>query len=135
MLARSSYEQEYIDACRRQVDAQVAAFTTLASSAPADTVAAFEPTYFNALVVYLEACFLHRTRAVEGKDGNPLNEVRVLTVSLTSGGGRMGTDRTMKLTPATSVLGHAPGDEIAVRRDAFVRLADAFFADLEKRFR
>jgi hypothetical protein len=41
----------------------------------------------------------------------------------------------MTLTPATSVLGSAPVDEIAVRRDTFVRLAEAFSADLEKRFR
>jgi hypothetical protein len=47
----------------------------------------------------------------------------------------METDRTINLTPATSVLGYAPGDGIAVRRDDFVRLSDAFFADLEKRFR
>ena len=75
MLARSTYEQDYIDTCRTQVDAQVKAFTTLVAAAPADAAAAFEPT------------------------------------------------------------GYAPGDRIAVRRDDFVRLADAFFADLEKKFR
>ena len=45
-------------------------------------VDAFVPRFFNGLVLQLDYSFVHRTRNLEGKDGNPLNEVRVLCSSL-----------------------------------------------------
>jgi hypothetical protein len=72
--------------------------------------------------------------AIEKKDGNPLNEVRVLSASMTGNGGRMGADTTIRLDPARSFLGYRVGDEIAVRDEDFGLLARAFFADLEGKF-
>ena len=60
-----------------------------------------------------------------------MNEVRVLCSSLLNGDGVLVADKTIKLAPATSVLGLAAGDPIALREDDFVRLCDAFFAGLE----
>ncbi len=38
----------------------------------------FEAAYFNRAVQFLDYMFVHGLRALEGKEGNPLIEVRVL---------------------------------------------------------
>jgi hypothetical protein len=49
---------------------------------------------------------------MELKDGNPLNEVRVLCNSITTNKGKLCSDKTIKLDPAKSILGFKVGDEI-----------------------
>ena len=138
MLAVNQYPQEFVDAARRQFDAKVEAFRALAAAwagtAAEEQVRTFETVYFNNLVLALEMHFVHRTRTLEKKDGNPLNEVRVLSMSLISNGGTMGVEKSIKIDPAKSVLKYRVGDEIAIREPEFVALAKAFFADLEAKF-
>jgi hypothetical protein len=128
MLAKTSFPRDYLESTRAAIDARVAAFRKLGD------VGDFETVYFNDLVLVLELAFVHRLRNAEGKDGNALNEVRLLAVSLLTNGGRLVADKQVKLRPETSVLGYAAGDEIAVREDGFLRLADAFFAEIAARY-
>ncbi len=95
---------------------------------------AFEPTYFAALLQSLELRFVHRLRAKEGKDGNALNEVRLLAESFISNDGRLLADKQIKLDPERSVLGLNPGDDVVLRRDDFMRLVWAFFLEIETRY-
>jgi len=128
MLAISSYPRDYVDSTRAGIDARVAAFRKLGDTGE------FETVFFNDLVLVLEFAFVHRVRNAEGKDGNALNEVRLLATSLLGNGGRLVADKQIKLKPETSILGYAAGDEIAVREDSFARLADAFFAAIAERY-
>jgi hypothetical protein len=133
MLGMSKYPKSYIDDCRARVDADVSAFKHLAAAAGA-AVKAFEPHFFNNLVLALDAYFVHRVRMLEGKDGNPLNEVRLLCNSLMLHGGILTADKQIKLSAETSVLGYELGDEIAVGEEGFSRLSAAFFAEIESKY-
>jgi hypothetical protein len=86
MLAVKSYSKDYIKACRARTDAQLAAHAALGAAAgkgkARSALVAFEAPFFNDLTLVLESYFVRRTRAIEGKDGNPLNEVRMICVSL-----------------------------------------------------
>jgi hypothetical protein len=86
------------------------------------------------MVLALDEYFVHRLRGQEGKDGNPANEVRLLAASIIENDGRLVADKQIKLPPESSVLGLAAGDEIWIDADAFRRLADGFFAEVEQRF-
>jgi len=139
MLAVKTYSQSYIDTCRSRIEVQLAAYDKLLAAAGSDpsvpaVVDAFEAPFLHNLILVLDASFAHRTRAVEGKDGNPINEVRMLAASILQHDGVLAADKTIRYQPGTSVLGHAVGDEIRVDRDGFGRLSDAYFAEIERRF-
>jgi len=133
VLAAKTYPQDHIDACRARMDAQLATYRTLAASADPAAVEAFAPVLFANLVLALDGGFVHRTRGVEGKDGNPLNEVRMLCTSILQGDVLL-ADSTIKYKPEASVLGLAIGDEIRLDEPGFTRLAEAFHAEIERRF-
>ncbi|MFN8524486.1 MAG: hypothetical protein U0821_15420 [Chloroflexota bacterium] len=136
-----TYPKEYIDSCRARVEADVAAYRSLIAGAPANE---FESRFFNAQVLLLDHMFVHRLAGVEGKDGNPLNEVRALCNSLLLNGGKLQLEKlpgwpnsaggSIKLPAAKSVLGLEPGDDVRLKEADFVRLAAAFFAEIEKRY-
>ena len=143
MLSVKKYDQTYIDACRKRVDAQVSAYRHLLSTARANgangaasfdaAITSFDHAFYNTLVLTLDYSFVHRTRMLELKDGNPLNEVRVLCNSLLSDG-VFTADNAIQLDPAKSVLGYRPGDEIKLNDADFVLLAEAFFGEIEAKF-
>ncbi|HMG99653.1 MAG TPA: hypothetical protein VK546_12075 [Gaiellales bacterium] len=143
MLGVSSYDHDYIEACRARVHSQVAAYNGLleaargnskAAAAPLESaITSFDSVFYNNMVLSLDSYFTHRLRTKEGKDGNPLNEVRVLSASLLNGGALV-ADKTIKLDPAKSLLGYAVGDEIKVGEEGFTRLAKAYFAAVERAY-
>jgi hypothetical protein len=143
MLSMSTYPQDYIDGCRRLVETQLASYRALvaATGAPGDdraglaaAVADFEPRFLDSMLLVLDQLFVHRARAKEGKDGNPLNEVRVLCRSITENDGVMVADKSIKLDPATSVLKYAVGDRIGLTPSDFALIREAYFAEIERRF-
>jgi hypothetical protein len=138
MLGVRTYPRDYIKACRTQTETQVGAMKTLTATArggqTASATAAMEPEFYNNLVIVLDAYFCHRLRSVEGKDGNPLNEVRLLADSLKEHQGIATADRTIRYAAEQSVLHHQIGDAIRLDEPRFTRLAGAFFAEIEGRY-
>jgi len=135
MLAVTTYPSEYIENCRKHMEEQLAAFERLvhASRAPA-AVAGFELLFFGNLVLVLDACFAHRLRSREGKDGNALNEVRLLCRALLHCDGVLTADSTIKYRPAASVLGLEIGGTVELNANQFRDLSRAFFAEIERKY-
>jgi len=141
MLGMKTYAREYIDACRARVDADLLAYRKQVGKAPSKE---FEARFFNNQVLLLDYMFVHRLTGIEGKDGNPLNEVRVLCNSILLNKGKIQVDRLpgwpnsassgIKLPLEKSVLKLNAGDEVKLNENDFVRLSKAFFAELEKRY-
>ena len=104
MLAANKYPQAYVDDCRARIALQMSTYRALAEASPARSLEPFEHQFFNNMVLVLDYLFVHRTRALEKKDGNPLNEVQVLCNSLLNNNGLLAADKQIKLDPATSIL-------------------------------
>ncbi|HEX9339846.1 MAG TPA: hypothetical protein VF992_01560 [Thermoplasmata archaeon] len=141
MLGMKKYPKDYIAACRARVEADLRAYRTQAGKAPSKE---FEARFFNDQVLLLDYMFVHRFTGIEGKDGNPLNEVRILCNSLLLNRGKLQVDKLpgwpnsassgIRLPPEKSVLGLKAGDEVRLSEGDFGRLSKAFFAELEKKF-
>ena len=85
MLSMTTYPKDYIDGCQAKIDRQVAAYKRLRAGTGDDAAGTgFDHVFFNNMVLVLDAYFVHRARALELKDGNPLNEVRVMCNSMMS---------------------------------------------------
>ena len=131
MLGVRTYTKKYIGECRAKVEADLAAFKAANAK---DHVKALEVTFFNNMILVIDHLFLHRLRAVEGKDGNPLNEVRILADGLMNNQGKLAGDKTIKYEPANSILKYKIGDEIKVNEAQFVSLYKAFFTGIEGKY-
>lgn len=141
MLGMKTYPKPYIEACKARVAANLAAYRSLKS---ADAQTGFETRYFNNQVLLLDYMFVHRLAGIEGKDGNPLNEVRVLCNSLLLNAGKVQVSKladwptsavsNLTLPVERSRLKLKDGDKVEVTEDQFVELSAAFFAELETRY-
>ena len=133
MLMVASYAKEYVDACLAKVAAQLASYRKVLAAQPRE-IQSFEHQFFNHMLLALDRYFVHRGRGMEGKDGNPLNEVRMLCDAIMENQGRMSANKTIRHKPEMSVLKFKVGDEIRLNADDFARLSAAFFDEIEKKY-
>jgi hypothetical protein len=133
MLGRAAYSVDFIMACRKRAEKQLKLYDALAKKAGKEADA-FAPEFFNTMVLALDHYFMHRLRGKEGKDGNPLNEVRMLAASLLENDGVLTKDNTIKYDPAKSVTGIALGQKIVIDRKQFEALMDGFFDEIGAKF-
>jgi hypothetical protein len=142
VLGRKNYTKEEIDRGKAAVAEQLAAYRKFVkagggsgSDKKADSaLASFEAEFFNNMTLVLDRYYVHRLSGGEGKDGNALNEVRIIVDSLISHDGVMRSDKKIKLPPERSIVGLAAGEQINLTEADFKRLSAAFFAELERRF-
>jgi len=131
-----------VDACRADFAAQLRAYRDLIAAASKASgasltridgaLAAFEPGYFNSLLVALDARFARRARGAEGDAGNPLGEVRLLCDSLMAHGGVLTAGGGTGYDVSKSVLRIDAGDRIALNADDFEAICAAFLAEIER---
>ncbi len=133
MLGRATYSLDFIMACRKRAERQLKLYDALARKAGRD-IDAFAPEFFNTMVLALDHYFMHRLRGKEGKDGNALNEVRMLAASLLENDGIMSKDSTIKYDAAKSITGIGIGARIVIDRKRFEALADGFFDQIAEKF-
>ena len=141
MLGMKKYPKAYIAACRARVDADLRAYRSAVGKTPSRE---FEARFFDDQVLLLDYMFVHRLSGIEGKDGNPLNEVRVLCNSILLNRGKLQVDKLpgwpnsavagIKLPPEKSVLKLKSSDEVRLSEADFERLSKAFFDELGKKF-
>jgi hypothetical protein len=99
------------------------------------------------MVLLLDYLFVHRLTGIEGKDGNPLTEVRVICNSLLGLApwtqrytpvpkqkNIMTAEKSIKLSQEKSVLKIAFGAEIRAHEAESLLIEKAFFAKLERKY-
>ena len=122
---------------RHEIAAQIQAYRDLVGAASKASgmsltridaaLAAFEPAFFNNLLVALDARF-----AARANDAGPLAEVRLLSASLMGNGGVLAASG-VPYDADASVLRIDVGERIALNADDFEALCAAFLAELDSK--
>jgi hypothetical protein len=141
MLGRKDYTREEFEHARESIGQQLAAYQQLAEAVAQDAderakaaLARFEPLFINNLTLALDRYFVHRLRIITGKDGNPINEVELISDSLMNNDGVLRGSNVIKYVPEQSVTKLKVGDTIRLTEDDFERLSGAFLDELERKF-
>ncbi|HWI49950.1 MAG TPA: hypothetical protein VNU45_17185 [Rummeliibacillus sp.] len=71
---------------------------------------------------------------MEKKDGNPLNEVRMLCNSIMEHDNKLTAEKSIKYKSEKSILKYEIGDEIKLNAEDFEQLSKAFFDEMESKF-
>jgi hypothetical protein len=136
MLAITRYSPAYVEVCRRKIEAEITAYRDLMKVVTGSgtrlqpTLDAFDQQFFRSMLLALDHYFDHRMRGQELKDGNALNELRVLCNSIMHNDGQLMGDTQIKLDPAKSILHLHVGDDILLTADQFSTLAAAVFEQI-----
>jgi hypothetical protein len=143
MIAHHRSPAARVQACRTEIAGQVQAYRDLVGAASKASgmsltridaaLAAFEPAFFNNLLIALDARFARRPRNGDGMDGDPLDEVGLLCASLTANGGVLARDPAIAYEPSRAVLRLDVGERIALNADDFEAIAAAFLDAIEQR--
>ena len=125
-----------VPSCRDEIAAQIRAYRDLVGAASKASgmslvridaaLAAFEPAFFNNLLVALDARFAARATAA-----GPSAEVRLLAASLLAGGGVLHARGDVPYDADESVLRIDVGERIALNADDFEALCAAFLDEIE----
>jgi len=131
-----------VQACRDEIAGQVRAYRDLVGAASKASgmsltridaaLAAFEPAFFNNLLVVLDARFPGRARGAAAAHTDPREEVRLLGASLLAHGGVMTVAGAAPFEPSRTVLRIDVGDRIALNADDFEAIAAAFLDAVER---
>lgn len=141
MPANRSRSAADVQACRAEIAAQIRAYRDLVGAASKASgmsltridaaLAAFEPAFFNNLLLALEMRFVRRPDDAGGANGQALAEVRVLAHALMHTGGVLAPHPTISYDAVRAVLGIDVGDRILLNADDFESLCTAFLAEIE----
>lgn len=141
MHATHALSATAVQACRSDFAAQLAAYRNLIAAASKASgasltrvdaaLAAFEPGYFNSLLVALDARFARRPLDAEEAD-NPLAELRLLVDSLINHGGVLTPRDPISYAASRTVLRIDAGDRIALNADDFEAICAACLAAIEE---
>ena len=136
MLSVNKYPRKHVDQCRARITAQLKAYDAIVTDGlgKSKSRGAFDAEFFNNLVVVLDASFMHRSRTLELKDGNPANEVRMLSASILQNDGVLAGDKTIKYAADKSIAGIAIGESISLDAARFNALFKAYFKEIEAKF-
>jgi len=135
VLSIGSYSSEYVLMCCRRVDEQLSSYAEIKEAAGGcKEITSFESIFLENMVLSLDSLFGHRARGKEGKNGNPLNEVRMICGSLMKGESCLLSDSTIKYDPARSILGTRIGEQILWTPAGIGRLCHAFLDEIEMRY-
>lgn len=135
MLGRKSYTETELNVAQTMRERHLQAFEAVLNATNDEAaVEGLEPVFFNTAILALDRLFVHRLRSVTGKDGNPINEVEMLTDSLLNNGSVLRPINVIRYVPAESVLGLQIGDRIALRAHDYDNMSKAFLADLHARY-
>jgi hypothetical protein len=126
---RTSYTSDEIESCRDNCDSLLAAWAT---NDVDDTT--LESLVFGQAVVVLHTWFGHRDRELEGDDGNPMNEVRVIADSIVDNDAVLRVEGPITWVAERTVLRLAVGDDVAVTANGFERLAAAYLSAIESTY-
>jgi len=126
---RNSYTSDEIESCRDNCDSLLAAWAT---NDVDDTT--LESLVFGQAVVVLHTWFGHRDRGLEGDDGNPMNEVRVIADSIVDNDAVLRVESPITWVAERTVLRLAVGDDVAVTADGFERLTAAYLSAIESTY-
>ena len=137
MLSVNAYPADYVTASRARFAALLKAYRHLTDGPSTDPGAddvEFEPRFIGSVIVSLDASFVHRVRAQEGKDGNPLNEIRMLADSILTNDGILAPHTTIKYVAERSVAGIEIGEPINPTIDTMEALIDAVHDEIQTRY-
>ncbi len=143
MLSQTKYTAEYIQTCRAKIDADIERYNYLVATARSEhstnetldaAIATFEPVFFNNLLLVLDGYFVHRGKDIQEAAGGSLEEVRSMCQSIMHNSNKMSKDNAINTGAAASVLNYSSGSEIKLNETDFIKLANAFFNEIEGKY-